>query len=55
MIGLIQSVTVDGSPIQNWWIGWDQLSKASELSFTLGALPNKKSGEAPPSFSPAAR
>ncbi len=51
----VQEVTVDGSPIQNWWIDWDRLSKASNLSFTLSALPNKKSGEVPPSFTPAAR
>jgi putative alpha-1,2-mannosidase len=51
----VQEVTADGSPIRNWWIYWDQLSKASNLNFTLSALPNKKSGEVPPSFTPAAR
>jgi putative alpha-1,2-mannosidase len=28
----VRKVPVDGSPIQNWWIGWDQLSQASKLS-----------------------
>lgn len=51
----VQDVTLDGSPIRNWWIGWDQLSKASKLSFTLSALPDKTPGQAPPSFSPAAK
>ncbi len=51
----VQSVAVDGSPIQNWWIDWDRLSKASKLSFTLGALPNKQPGQAPPSFPPSAK
>jgi putative alpha-1,2-mannosidase len=51
----VQNVTLDGSPIRNWWIGWDQLSKGSKLSFTLSALPNKTPGQAPPSFSPAAK
>jgi predicted alpha-1,2-mannosidase len=51
----VRNVTVDGSPIKNWWIGWDQLSKASQLSFALSALAEKKSGQAPPSFPPAVR
>jgi predicted alpha-1,2-mannosidase len=50
----VQKVTVDGSPVENWWIDWDQLSKASTVDFTLTALPDKQPGQAPPSFSPIA-
>lgn len=50
----VQQVTVDGSPVENWWIDWDQLSKASKIEFTLTAQPVKQPGQAPPSFSPLA-
>jgi predicted alpha-1,2-mannosidase len=50
----VQKVTVDGSPVENWWIDWEQLSKASKIDFTLTALPDKRPGQAPPSFSPMA-
>ncbi|HVX66398.1 MAG TPA: GH92 family glycosyl hydrolase [Bryobacteraceae bacterium] len=48
----VQNVAVDGSPVRNWWIDWDRLSKASKLSYTLSATPTRQAGEAPPSFSP---
>jgi predicted alpha-1,2-mannosidase len=49
----VRKVTLDGSPVENWWIDWDRLSKASELNFTLSAQPDKQAGQMPPSFPPA--
>lgn len=48
----VQKVTVDGRPIENWWIDWDQLAKASQVDFTLTAQPNQQPGHSPPSYSP---
>ena len=50
----VQKVTVDGSPVENWWIDWDQLSKASKIDFTLSATPHRQPGQMPPSFPPIA-
>ena len=46
----VKSISVDGSPIRNWWIDWSQLSKANTLEFTLSDTPNHDAGEAPPSY-----
>lgn len=51
----VRNVRLDGKPVRNWWIVWNQLSKASKLDFTLSAEPNHDPGEAPPSFAPASR
>jgi predicted alpha-1,2-mannosidase len=47
----VKSISLDGSPIKNWWIDWSQLSKANTLTFTLSAEANHDAGEAPPSYS----
>jgi putative alpha-1,2-mannosidase len=49
------SVALDGSPIRNWWIHWNQMSKADKLVFTLTATPNRGAGEMPPSYPPASK
>jgi len=49
----VQDVDLDGQPVRNWWINWEQLSKASNLTFTLSSKPNHNPDEAPPSFAPA--
>lgn len=49
----VKTISLDGSPIRNWWIDWSQLSKANTLEFTLSNTPNHEAGEAPPSY-PAA-
>ena len=46
----VKAISLDGSPIRNWWIDWSQLSKAKTLEFTLSDMPNHDSGEAPPSY-----
>ena len=46
----VKSISLDGSPIHNWWIDWSQLSKANTLEFTLSDTPNRDGGEAPPSY-----
>jgi len=48
----VQSVTLDGEPVRNWWLDWEKVKHAHELSFTLGAEPNRDAGGVPPSFSP---
>ncbi len=48
----IQKVTLDGKAVTNWWIPWEELSKANRLEFTLSAVPNKAPGQMPPSFAP---
>jgi predicted alpha-1,2-mannosidase len=50
----IQKVTVDGTPVENWWIDWNHLSKASKIDFTLTAQPDKSPGQQPHSFPPTA-
>jgi predicted alpha-1,2-mannosidase len=51
----VNSISLDGSPIRNWWIDWDQLSKANTLEFTLSDMPNHEAGEMPPSYPPASK
>jgi len=46
----VKSISLDGSPIRNWWIDWNQLSKAKKLVFTLTETPNRDAGEMPPSY-----
>jgi len=48
----VQSITLDRQPVRNWWIEWETLKGASELSFTLGKDPHRQAGDAPPSFPP---
>jgi len=48
----VQSLSVDGKPVRNWWIDWDTLRHASEVKFTLSGEPNRDPGLAPPSFGP---
>lgn len=46
----VKSIVLDGSPIRNWWIDWNQLLKANKLEFTLTATPDREAGEMPPSY-----
>ncbi len=46
----VTSISLDGSPIHNWWVDWSQLSRASRLEFTLSDTANHEAGEAPPSY-----
>ncbi len=48
----VESLSVDGKPVRNWWIEWDTLRQANELNFTLSGKPNYDPGIAPPSFGP---
>ncbi len=48
----VQSVRLDGKPVLDWWIDWEQLSKVSKLEFALGAEANRHPGQPPPSFAP---
>lgn len=48
----VESVSVDGTPVRNWWVGWDALSRARELKMTLSLTPRLDPGEEPPSFAP---
>ncbi len=50
----VQHVTVDGKPVGDWWIQWDELRTASTVNFALSASPVREPGLAPPSF-PATR
>jgi len=50
----IESVTLDGVTVDDWWISWDRLSTASRLEFKLGERPDKNPGKFPPSFAPVA-
>ncbi len=46
----VNSIALDGKPIRNWFINWDQLAKAKELNFSLSATPNEDPGQMPPSY-----
>jgi putative alpha-1,2-mannosidase len=35
----VQSLTIDGSPLQTWWIDWDRLARGATLEFTLSQAP----------------
>jgi predicted alpha-1,2-mannosidase len=35
----VQSLTLDGLPVQTWWIDWDRLAGGATLDFTLDAGP----------------
>ena len=49
----VQGVKLDGKPVRDWWIDWEQLSKAKKLEFSLSAKPNHDPGQPPPAFEPA--
>jgi predicted alpha-1,2-mannosidase len=51
----IQSVALDGKPLQSSWLDWERVKSASVLEFTLDGEPSKNVGEAPPSFAPPRR
>ena len=51
----VTSISLDGSPIHNWWIDWSQLSKANTLEFTLSDTSNHEAGDAPPSYPAASK
>jgi predicted alpha-1,2-mannosidase len=51
----VKSISLDGSPIRNWWIDWNQLSKANTLEFNLSDEANHQSGELPPSYPAASK
>ena len=48
----IQSLQMDGKPLNSTWIDWDQLKNGAKLNFKLGDQPNQTWGTtvAPPSF-----
>jgi predicted alpha-1,2-mannosidase len=50
----IGNVVLDGKPISNNWVLWDQLTQSSALTFTLAPEPSPSFGGEPPSFSPGA-
>jgi len=51
----VKAISLDGSPIRNWWVDWSRLSKANTLEFTLSDTPNHDAGEAPPSYPAASK
>lgn len=51
----VKEVTLDGKPVTNWWIQWDQVAKSSRLHFKLSAVPNKDAGDRPPSYPASSR
>jgi predicted alpha-1,2-mannosidase len=48
----VHGISLDGNPVPNWWIDWENLKNARELDFNLSDQPIREAGEAPPSFSP---
>lgn len=46
----VDKVALDGKPITNWWITWEQMAKASRLEFKLSTTANKDAGQQPPSY-----
>jgi putative alpha-1,2-mannosidase len=46
----VKSVALDGKPILDWWIPWEQMAKASRLEFQLSPTPYKEAGGQPPSY-----
>lgn len=48
----VESVTVDSTPVRNWWVDWDVLSRAKELKMTLSPTPKRNPGQESPSFAP---
>jgi putative alpha-1,2-mannosidase len=50
----IQSVTLDGNPLDRLWVKHSEIASGGHLVFTLGAEPNKQLGagpsQAPPSL-----
>jgi predicted alpha-1,2-mannosidase len=51
----IQTVTLDGQAIRNYWLDWDQLHSSGVLEFSLSSIPVKETGDLPPSFAPIPR
>jgi predicted alpha-1,2-mannosidase len=49
----IRSLSIDGKPVRDWWLGWSALQHANELEFSLTSEPNYEPGSTPPSFGPA--
>ena len=45
-----KTITLDGTPIKNWWLDWDRLTKAKELVFTMTDTPNMDAPQIPPSY-----
>jgi predicted alpha-1,2-mannosidase len=37
----VQAVSLDGSPLQTWWIDWDRLARGATLEFALGPDPTR--------------
>ena len=50
----VSAITLDGTPIRNWWLDWNGFSNAKQLVFTMTDIANQEAGEMPPSF-PAGR
>jgi predicted alpha-1,2-mannosidase len=48
----VKSLSLDGKPVRNWWIDWDELRHAGEVNFALTSEPNHDAGATPPSFGP---
>jgi predicted alpha-1,2-mannosidase len=48
----VKSLSMDGKPVNNWWLDWNALRQANELDFALTSEPNHDAGSAPPSFGP---
>ena len=54
----IQSVVLNGRPLQHTWVSYDDWGQGATLQFKLGGKPNKEWGtkpeDAPPSFTEGA-
>jgi predicted alpha-1,2-mannosidase len=48
----IQGITLDGKPLRTLWIGWLDLSAASNLDFALANQPSRQPLDSPPSYAP---
>lgn len=46
----VRQLAIDKKPVRNWWIRWDDLRKASTVSYELSSQEQKAPGELPPSF-----
>jgi predicted alpha-1,2-mannosidase len=48
----IQSISVDGKPVHNWWFDWETIKHSDKVEFTMASQPAKDTGDTPPSFGP---